>query len=208
MTRKLSRVALAVAVVLGAVAGIGLLTALSSASEGPLATVLDRVGALVASLEHRAAQRFNTRDRHAMLAWLAPYRDDVNRLRRPDVVLLGAYDGDVITTFEGVERLERSLGTSLPLVQIYTAWGDKPDQRFPLLLATAIADMGSIPVVTWEPWLTDFENGRHPELPLRELRDRHGMAAVARGDYDFYVDQWPSRRLRSRGHSSSGSHTN
>jgi beta-mannanase len=45
-------------------------------------------------------------------------------------------------------------------------------------------------MVTWEPWLTDFENARHPELPLRDARERGGLEAVARGEYDFYVDAW------------------
>jgi hypothetical protein len=48
--------------------------------------------------------------------------------------------------------------------------------------------MGSVPVVTWEPWLTDFENVRHGSLPLRDARDKHGLAAVACGECDFYVD--------------------
>jgi hypothetical protein len=54
----------------------------------------------------------------------------------------------------------------------------------------AIWNMGSVPMITWEPWLTDFENSLHPHLPLRDERNRHGLGAVARGDYDFYVDAW------------------
>jgi beta-mannanase len=79
---------------------------------------------------------------------------------------------------------------ALPLVHIYGAWGDKPEQQFPVRLVTAIWNLGSVPMVTWEPWLTDFENARHPALPLRDAREREGLAAVARGDYDFYVDAW------------------
>ena len=94
-------------------------------------------------------------------------------------------------------ELERRLDTTFPLVHFYTAWGDKPDQRFPLRLVTAIWDMGSVPMVTWEPWLTDFENARHPHLPLRDARDRHGLAAVARGDYDFYMDAWAAEAAAS-----------
>jgi beta-mannanase len=45
-------------------------------------------------------------------------------------------------------------------------------------------------MVTWEPWLTDFENAQHPHLPLRADRDRHGLADVARGGYDVYIDTW------------------
>jgi hypothetical protein len=78
----------------------------------------------------------------------------------------------------------------LPLIQIYVAWGDKPEQRFPLRIVSAIWDYGSLPVVTWEPWLTDFENVQHPNLPLRNVREQRGMAAVASGQYDFYIDAW------------------
>jgi beta-mannanase len=56
--------------------------------------------------------------------------------------------------------------------------------------------LGSVPVVTWEPWLSVFESARHPHLPLREQRDRGGLAAVARGDYDFYVDRWAAEAAR------------
>ena len=195
MTRA-SRVILVVVTLMSAVAGVALLTAFSSASEGPIGTFLDRVGAGVASFEHAVRRRFSGAGRSRDLEWLEPYATSVARLRQPDAVLLGAYDSRLPGTLEGVVTLEESLGVTLPLIQVYTAWGDKPDQRFPLQLATSIADMGSIPVLTWEPWLTDFENAVHPTLPLRQARDRHGLAAVARGDYDFYVDAWASDAKR------------
>jgi hypothetical protein len=115
---------------------------------------------------------------------------DPARLRHPDDVLLGAYDGGIPASLEGVLELESAIGTVLPLIQIYTAWGDRPEQQFPRRLAQAIWDLGSMPVVTWEPWLTDFETRLHPSLPLRTERDKGGLAAVARGDYDFYLDRW------------------
>jgi hypothetical protein len=81
-------------------------------------------------------------------------------------------------------------------MHIYTAWGDKVEQQFPSQLVSAIWDMGSVPVVTWEPWLTDFESARHPRLPLRDARDADGMSSVARGDYDFYIDAWAADAVR------------
>lgn len=178
------------------VAATGMLTALSAGAEGPLTATLRRLGAATGSLEHRLRERVAGPGRSASLAWFAPVRDDTARLRHPGVVLLGAYDGDAPRTFDGVVRLERALGTTLPLVQLYAAWGDQPEQQFPLELVTAIRDLGSVPVLTWEPWLSDFESRRHPQLPLREERDRHGLAAVARGDYDFYVDAWAAEAAR------------
>src|SRR5262249_21486968 len=56
--------------------------------------------------------------------------------------------------------------------------------------------MGSVPVITWEPWLSDFESTRHPSLPLRDARDLHGMAAIARSDYDFCIDVWAQDAAR------------
>ena len=175
---------------------IALLTAFSTASAGPIGAMLDRIGASVGSIEYQIRARVSGSPRTRDLAWFAPYRQDTSRLRQPDTVLLGAYDSDVTRTLEGIVGLERALATTLPLIQIYGAWGDKADQRFPLRLATTIRNIGSVPVVTWEPWLTDFENGKHPLLPLRDARDRHGMGAVARGDYDFYIDAWAADAAR------------
>jgi hypothetical protein len=175
----------------GSIAAVALLIWFSSASQGPIAATLDRLGTSIGSTEHRIRQRLEGGSgRSGELAWFRPYRIDANHLRRPDAVLLGAYDGALPENLEGIVDLEGNLGTTLPLVQLYTAWGDKPEQRFPLRLATAIWDMGSVPVITWEPWLVDFENTRHPSLLLRDERDWHGLAAVAHGDYDFYIDTW------------------
>ena len=167
-----------------------LLLSAGSASEGPIATTLNRIGTAVGSAEHAIRERLSGPGRSAELNWFEPYRDAADRLRDPDVVLLGAYDSLVPKTLEGVVELEDSLGTTLPLLHIYTAWGDKTDQQFPSRLVEAIWNMGSVPMVTWEPWLTDFENAQHPHLPLRADRDRHGLADVARGGYDVYIDTW------------------
>jgi hypothetical protein len=183
-------VALVSVAMAGGVTLIAMLTSLGTASEGPIGDALTQLGTAVAGVETRLRERFSGPGRGAELDWLEPYRTNAARLRSPDVVLLGAYDSLVPATLEGVVALERTLGTTLPLIHSYTAWGDRPDQRFPLRLVTAIWSIGSVPMVTWEPWLTDFENSRHSHLPLRDERDRHGLAAVARGDYDFYVDAW------------------
>jgi hypothetical protein len=194
--RRRYRIALVFVFVACAAAGVAGLSALGTASEGPLSSALGWLGAATGSIEHRLRERIEGPGRRARLAWAAPYRDDAARLRRPDVVLLGAYDGGIPRTLDGVLALEQRIGAPLPLIQAYAAWGDKPDQRFPLGIVTAIAGLGSIPLVTWEPWLADFESARHPHLPLRDDRDRHGLAAVARGDYDFYIDEWAAEAKR------------
>jgi hypothetical protein len=188
--RRSRRLILAAVMLVSAAAAVLILTAFSSAASGPIGTALDRLATAVRSLEHQLRERTRAPGRRSRLDWFDPYRREASRLRRPDVVLLGAYANDPTDTLQGVMALERALDTTLPLVQIYTAWGDGPEHRFPVRTATTIWNLGSVPVVTWEPWLTVFEAARHPHLPLPDARDPHGLAAVARGDYDFYVDAW------------------
>ena len=195
MTRR-QRVVVVVVFIVCATAAVGGLSALGTASEGPLSSALGWLGAMTGSIEHRVRDRVEGPGRRARLVWAAPYRDDAARLRRPDVMLLGAYDGAIPRTLDGIVALEQRIDAPLPIVQAYGAWGDRADQQFPLQLLTAINGLGSIPLVTWEPWLSDFESGRHPNLELRDARDRHGLAAVARGDYDFYIDAWASATAR------------
>ena len=110
-------------------AGILALTSFHTATEGPLAIVLDHVGAAVESAEHTARERLIGPARNRDLDWFAAERVDANRLRRPSRVLLGAYDGGLPASIEGVVIFERSLQTVLPLVHVYTAWGDQAEQH-------------------------------------------------------------------------------
>lgn len=194
--RRRQRVAIAVLALATAFVAVALLISFSAATRGPLSATLDRLGSALDSMEHRARERLGGPGRRRELEWFDAYRQDATRLRRPDVVLLGAYDGRLPATLEGLVELERGLDTTFPLVHIYTAWGDEAEHQFPLRVATSVWNMGSVPVVTWEPWLSVFETARHRSLPLRQERDRHGLAAVARGDYDFYVDAWASEAAR------------
>jgi hypothetical protein len=188
--RRRHRLLLVTTLLLSGLASVSLLTAVTAASDGPLSGLITWAATIGGSLEHRLSRVFSGPGRSAKLAWFEPYQKNPDRLRRPEAVLFGAYDGGIPHRLDGVVKLEEQIGTTLPLIQLYTAWGDKPDQQFPLKTATAIADMGSVPVITWEPWLTDFEASLHPTIALRETRDRHGLTAVVRGDYDFYIDKW------------------
>jgi hypothetical protein len=179
--------------VLAAAVSVGLVIALvllGSATEGPIGTVLNAVGSVVSGVESRVAQRIRGPGRAQDMAFIEAMRMNADSLRAPNRLLLGAYDASLPSSLDGVLALEDSLHVRLAVVQVYTAWGDRPEQRFPARILQAIRDMGSIPMVTWEPWLTDFENRLHPHLPLRDARDRGGLATIAEGAYDFYIDAW------------------
>ncbi len=166
------------------------LTLLGSASQGPLTTLLGFLGSGVSRMESRAARSLRGGSRALELEWLAPYRNNPDSLGRPHRLLLGAHVEGMPASLQGVVELEDALQTTLPLLQTYSAWGDGLSFRFPTRVLEAMRELGSVPVVTWEPWLTTFENRLHPELPLRDNRDRNGLSAVARGEYDFYLSEW------------------
>ncbi|MEX1139879.1 MAG: glycosyl hydrolase [Bacteroidota bacterium] len=166
------------------------LTGLSRKSEGPLARILTDISVLVMDAENAVTDYFRGPGRASRLEWFGPHRKNIDSLRHPPRVLLGAYDGGLPESLDGISGLESTLETTFPLIHLYSAWGDRPDQQFPARVLSAIWNLGSVPVITWEPWLNDFENVNHLHLPLRADRDRGGLAAIARGDYDFYIDEW------------------
>ncbi|HUP87985.1 MAG TPA: glycosyl hydrolase [Longimicrobiales bacterium] len=167
-----------------------LLTYMGAQGLGPFSRLLSSIGARVSDTESRYANKVRGHARSDSLQSLDVYRKDPAKLRTPNEILTGAFDAGMPATLEGVVALENVLRTKFALMHFYSAWGDKPDQTFPLRTVQAVSELGSIPVITWEPWLTDFENRLHPTLPLRDQRERGGLNAVARGVYDFYVDAW------------------
>lgn len=190
------RLALTAAILVGSGLGAWALTAIGTSTEGPLESLFSRLGSAVAGAEDATVGRFREPGRRRDLAWFEPYRSNAERLRNPDRLLVGAFDNGMPSSFDGALRLERALGTTFPLLQLYVAWGDKPEHRFPLEALTAIDRLGSVAMITWEPWLATFEGARHPQLPVPESRDRHGLAQVASGAYDFYIDAWAADAAR------------
>lgn len=197
--KRTNRTFFAALVVAAAIGGSFLLTSISSRSQGPLSEIGIRLGSAFGSVEHSLRAKFAGPGRSDSLQWFSTIRNSTDSLRNPHTILLGAYDSEIPQTLDGVVALERSIGRTFPLIQIYSAWGDKADQQFPVKLVTSIWDIGSVPVITWEPWLSDFSNALHKGIPLRDSRDSHGLKAVAAGTYDFYLDAW-AREAKRFGH--------
>jgi len=149
----------------------------------------------------RLAQRFSDSEGNAVrdvrgssrtdyLAPLRPTLSTVNGLKNPPTMLFGVYDGGLPNTFAGMDRLESRVQYKFPIISCYVAWGDKPTEKFPTRLVETINRMGSVPMITWEPWVVDFDETLRPNLPKRPEREYASLASIARGDYDFYIVEW------------------
>jgi hypothetical protein len=182
---RISRVTLALA--LGGGIFVLLLFA-GSRSKGPLQDLFTQVTGKVASMENSLLDQRERRSQ--ALDWLNRYRNNKATLNKVDTILLGAYDDATLESYENIISLEDSLRTKLSIISIYTAWGSRRDQVFPLLRAQAIYDLGSIPLITWEPWLNDFDPVEFPFNAAAVNKNRGGLRAIAEGKYDAYIDKW------------------
>ncbi|OUJ75135.1 glycoside hydrolase family 26 protein [Hymenobacter crusticola] len=159
-------------------------------SKGPLEDLALSVTSDVARFEKHLVGHDLRKSRSASLRWFDRYRTHQALLNAPDTILTGAYDNNTAESYESIVALEESLQVKLPIIQLYTAWGSKKDQVFPMLRAQAIQDLGSIPLITWEPWLNDFDRNEFPTKQPVERINEGGLKAIASGRYDAYIDKW------------------
>jgi len=165
-----------------------LLSYAGSKSKGPLDEMAVLLNKNVARFEKNIVE--TRQSRSASLQWLEKYRQIKGKLNNGDVFLLGAYDDHTVESYESIIALEDSINTKLPLISLYTAWGSKKNEVFPTLRAQAIADLGSIPVITWEPWIDDFDPQLFSVPADPATRNMYGMRGIAEGRYDAYIDKW------------------
>jgi len=184
------RVTATVAALLAAIAIILALAYAGDQGRGPLERLFSSVGSKVRKAEARMMLQARTTKRADRLQWFQPYANKASLMKDPDRILLGAFDNRMKESLESIVTLEDSLHTTFPLIHIYTAWGDKPEQEFPVRQVEGILGAGSVPVITWEPWLSAFDKEQHPQLRMAESRDKGGLKDVAAGAYDFYIRKW------------------
>jgi hypothetical protein len=163
---------------------------LGAKSRGPLSNLLDRAGIIVSNVENKVILDKLSDKRKDKLAWFQPYLKQPDMFDDSRTIFLGIYDNMSAVSFENMFNLEKSLKTTFEFIHIYVAWGSKPEQAFPLKQVRAIYEMGSVPVITWEPWLSDFNADDFPGLRAPELRDKGGLADIAAGKYDTYIITW------------------
>ncbi len=175
------------AIILGGVF-VYALTFVGEKTQGPIEDALTSASDIVRGAEEKMILNNRTDARLTRLSWL---NRTVAEARNPSKILLGAFDDKANVSLKTVFELEQNLRTTFPLVQVYSAWGNKEEQKFPKILVESIIKSGSIPVITWEPWLTDFDATLFPAgLRSADVRDKNGLNDVANGVYDSYIRSW------------------
>jgi hypothetical protein len=171
--------------------GIGILLALifvGQKTEGPLDDLFKTLSGTVDRVEEIFFLRKKVNQRGIQTKWL---KDDARQIIQPTRIISGIYDDRSNLSLRNIFELEGMLNTTFGFIQIYAAWGSHKDQQFPRTQVRSILKSGSIPVITWEPWLTDFEQKDFTQ-PLKpvDTRDKNGMIDIASGLYDDYIRKW------------------
>ena len=188
--KKLSRLFyVLIALTLGFVVVYGL-SKVSDKSKGPIETVLTKAGTTVQEVEKTIILDQREGTRKDKLAWFSTQRNSKNKLIHSKIILFGASDDSKKESYENIINLEDSLALSFPIIHIYQAWGEKKEQEFPIKETNAIYEIGSIPMITWEPWVSDFSVENFPGIEPIETRDKGAMVAVTNGLYDSFLKKW------------------
>lgn len=156
----------------------------------PVNERLTRLAQWVSNAEGDAVRSVRKGSRSDYLDPMKAMLNSMTALRNPPMMLFGVYDGGFPNTFAGMEQLEDRVSYHFPIISFYSSWGDKPDQQFPTRMVESIHRMGSVPLITWEPWVVDFDERLRPNLPPLAEREYASLRSVARGDYDFYIVPW------------------
>ena len=166
------------------------LTSAVGAGYRRIASKLDWISQRASDAEGAALTSIRHGSRRDYLAPMQKTLGSMTALKKPDTILFGAYDAGFPKDTSGFIELESDLRFRFPIISFYSAWGDKPDQQFPMRMIETIDRLGSVPMITWEPWVTDFDPRLRPNLPAVQQREYASLNAVAKGDYDFYIVPW------------------
>ncbi|MBC7652848.1 MAG: cellulase [Oligoflexus sp.] len=172
------------------------LSTISKSSKGPLGGFLENLGNTVKDIEKDNILGKREENRGKKLEWFNDQRNNKYALLKTKKILFGASDDSNGLSYENIIDLEDSLAITFPIIQIYEAWGEGEKYKFPTNKVDAIVRIGSIPMITWEPWLEKFTKESFPKIKELNQRNNHGLTSVANGDYDSYIKEWATEAAK------------
>jgi|TARA_R110002126_G_scaffold72364_1_gene180896 beta-mannanase len=172
------------------------LASLSKSSKGPLGGFLENIGNMVKDIEQDNILGKREKNRGKKLEWFKDQRKNKYALLKTKNILFGAADDSNGESYENLINLEDSLALTFPIIQIYKAWGEGQIYDFPKNKVDAIVRIGSVPMITWEPWLEKFSKENFPNIKDLEQRNEHGLSSIANGDYDTYIKEWATEAAK------------
>lgn len=106
--------------------------------------------------------------------------------------ILGVYKPEAPYSLRLLDQLEDTLDQRFTIVSFYQAWGGGSEHVFQPGLMDNIVDNGHVPLLTWEPWVSEFSRAGLEPMPEREWRS---LRDIADGMYDFHIEKWAKQAV-------------
>lgn len=114
---------------------------------------------------------------------------ELERLRRGAQPLVGIWDPRIQTSLSDWQEIERKFETRFHLIGVYVGWTREASGSFPHEAVERIWEAGSVPILTWEPWVHALDAAAPPD-------GRDCLKDIAAGRYDEYVDVFAAGAAR------------
>jgi hypothetical protein len=101
-------------------------------------------------------------------------------------IFLGIYKPEVPYSFYRLNSLEESISRKFDILSFYQTWGERNEDMFPQDMMREIDRHGSVAMITWEPWLTEFKKNNKSVA----ANTKTDLRSIARGEYDDYIHEW------------------
>lgn len=96
-------------------------------------------------------------------------------------ILTGASISGDFTT---VEQFEKDAGRKVSVLLFYQPWGGtEGEQDFPAAWASSVRQHGSLPLITWEPWIPR-------SYPADVDEASYALQNIIAGKFDHYIVKW------------------
>ncbi|NJB85082.1 cellulose synthase/poly-beta-1,6-N-acetylglucosamine synthase-like glycosyltransferase [Lewinella marina] len=92
-----------------------------------------------------------------------------------------------LSSLDQIDQLEVKLHTHADIISSYIPWSGSADPAGELAQLRAIAGRGSVPMITWEPWVSHFPD--LASMPGAEAEKR-ALHYISEGHFDDYVTEF------------------
>tara|TARA_R110002033_G_scaffold171214_1_gene218618 strand:+ start:34252 stop:38064 length:3813 start_codon:yes stop_codon:yes gene_type:complete len=91
-----------------------------------------------------------------------------------------------LSSLKDIDSIAKTNQIAFDIISLYLAWGDETKQPFPEELVSDIFKRKSIPMITWEPWSSDFAMN---DTIAIEKKERNILLDITKGKYDVYIER-------------------
>lgn len=90
-----------------------------------------------------------------------------------------------VSNLQNVKEISKQINENFDIVALYMAWEEGVESNFPSSLIDSIYSQKSLPLITWEPWLTSFND--------IAANDKHVYELIVEGYFDGFISSFAKK---------------